>query len=244
MYVGVTLTALKTSSVDIMVQKFVEGKEKVDWRRNATFLAFGITYQGAWQYYLFNRVMPRMIPDAYAFAAKSIREKVKDVRGIRNVMIQNFVENGLNNPLLFFPTFYTIKELISGGKSVYQAFSRGVGLYRKNFWSDITACWTVWVPAQTINFAFSPAWFRVPFVALVSAGWTGYVSMTRGSSSLKASCDDATDSACDEDSLPPLITMPEAGIRHMLKLVADKRDLDTSGVDEYTPCTNFDEERR
>jgi hypothetical protein len=53
-------------------------------------------------------------------------------------------------------------------------------LCRKNFHEDVPAILAVWVPAQFINFGFSPMWFRVPFVATVSAFWTGYVSLTRG----------------------------------------------------------------
>jgi hypothetical protein len=184
------MTCIKTGGVDLIVQKCVEGKKEIDWNRNMTFLTFGMCYQGAWQYYLFNRVMPRIAPGAFKFAAKSLREKARDVKGMKNVLVQNFVENGINNPLLFFPTFYTLKELISAGKWTFHAVCasarNGVGLYRKNFWSDITACWSLWIPAQTLNFAFSPAWFRVPFVAIVSAGWTAYVSITRGNAS---SCD-------------------------------------------------------
>lgn len=52
--------------------------------------------------------------------------------------------------------------------------------YRANAWEDLRAIWSVWVPAQFINFAFSPMWLRVPFVAVVSSGWTAYVSFTRG----------------------------------------------------------------
>jgi len=188
---------LKAGGVDLIVQKCVEGKKEIDWKRNMTFLTFGMCYQGAWQYYLFNRVMPRMIPDAFKFAAKSLREKARDVKGMKNVLVQNFVENGINNPLLFFPTFYTLKELISAGKWTFHAVcasaKNGVGLYRKNFWSDMTACWSLWIPAQTLNFAFSPAWLRVPFVAMVSAGWTAYVSITRGGASCDENGADATD---------------------------------------------------
>jgi hypothetical protein len=57
--------------------------------------------------------------------------------------------------------------------------------YRLNLYDDIRAIWSVWVPAQFINFAFSPMWFRVPFVACVSAFWTAYVSYTRGKPRVK-----------------------------------------------------------
>lgn len=57
---------------------------------------------------------------------------------------------------------------------------KGIRMFRKNFHEDVPAILSVWVPAQFLNFGFSPMWFRVPFVATVSAFWTGYVSLTRG----------------------------------------------------------------
>jgi len=169
------VTTVKTGAADLFVQKYVEKKQVVDWRRNLVFLTFGVTYMGAWQYLLFVKVMPRLVPGAEAFAAKSIREKLKDSAGLRGLVVQNFVENGINNPLLYFPIFYTIKELLEGGD-----LRNGLKKYHAHFWEDLTAIWSVWVPAQFINFAFSPLWFRVPFVAMVSAGWTAFVSFKRG----------------------------------------------------------------
>ena len=119
--------------------------------------------------------MPRLVPAAEAFALSPIRDKLRNVAGLKGLFIQNFVENGINNPLLYFPIFYSIQELLAGGNVV-----DGLKKYQKNAWEDVTAIWAVWVPAQFINFAFSPLWFRVPFVACVSAGWTAYVSFTRG----------------------------------------------------------------
>ena len=55
-----------------------------------------------------------------------------------------------------------------------------MSICRSNFREDVPAILAVWVPAQFVNFGFSPLWFRVPFVATVSAFWTGYVSLTRG----------------------------------------------------------------
>jgi len=172
---AIGVTTVKTGTADLFVQKYVEKREEVDWRRNMVFLTFGVTYMGAWQYLLFVKIMPRLVPGAEAFAAKSIRDKLSDGAGLRGLVIQNFVENGINNPLLYFPIFYTIKEALEGGD-----LRDGVRKYRAHFWEDLTAIWSVWVPAQFINFAFSPLWFRVPFVAMVSAGWTAFVSFKRG----------------------------------------------------------------
>lgn len=88
-------------------------------------------------------------------------------------------ENGINNPLLFFPIFYTIQEFLQRGTEARPL--DGVRKYMANAHEDVPAIWSVWIPAQFINFGFSPMWFRVPFVAFVSAFWTAYVSMTRGS---------------------------------------------------------------
>lgn len=61
---------------------------------------------------------------------------------------------------------------------------------RANFQEDVPAILAVWVPAQFINFGFSPMWFRVPFVATVSAFWTAYVSLTRGAIKTRSSAVD------------------------------------------------------
>ncbi|KAJ1427796.1 hypothetical protein B484DRAFT_450162 [Ochromonadaceae sp. CCMP2298] len=172
---GVVITAAKTGGVDALIQYYVEKKERLDLKRLSTFFIFGAVFSGAWQYALFVKIMPRVIPGAFAFAAKPIREKIKDLPGMKGVLQQCFVENGINNPVLYFPCFYMIKEFLNGKPLI-----NGIHRYRKNCYEDIPAIWAVWVPAQLINFSFSPPWFRVPFVAVVSCLWTAYVSYTRG----------------------------------------------------------------
>jgi hypothetical protein len=172
---GVVISGVKTGGVDAFVQFAVEKKERLDLKRVSTFFVFGSLFTGAWQYMLFVKLMPRLIPGAFVFAAKPMTEKVKDTKGIVGVLQQCFVENAINNPVLYFPCFYMMKEYIDG-----QPLVNGIHRYRKNLYEDVPAIWAVWVPAQLINFSFSPPWFRVPFCAAVSCLWTGYVSYTRG----------------------------------------------------------------
>lgn len=172
---SVGITAIKTGGVDYLVQKYVEKKEKIDWRRVFIFGSFGFGFSGVWQYYLFVKIMPRVVPGAASFAAKPIAEKLKDTIGLRGLLIQNFIENGINNPFLFWPVFYTMKEYIEGGK-----LSNGIKKYKKHFKEDLYSIWALWIPAQFINLSFSPLWMRVPFMAVVSAGWICYVSLRRG----------------------------------------------------------------
>ena len=172
---GTCLAGFKNGAVDLVVQKKVEGRESIDWRRTTVFTSFGLLFNGAWQYFLFVKMMPRLCPQAVSFARKPIREKLKDIPGLKQLALQNFVENGINNALIYYPLFYTLKEYIEGG-----AFEDGIKKYRKNMKDDLLAIWKVWVPAQFINFAFCPLWLRVPYVACLSCFWTAFVSFTRG----------------------------------------------------------------
>ena len=85
---GVGISTVKTSASDLLVQTVVEKKEKIDWKRNAAFAMFGCVYLGGVQYILYVPVFGRLFPNAAAFAAKPIREKVKDTKGMFNVCAQ------------------------------------------------------------------------------------------------------------------------------------------------------------
>mmetsp|Transcript_19986 Transcript_19986/g.32512 ORF Transcript_19986/g.32512 Transcript_19986/m.32512 type:complete len:224 (-) Transcript_19986:231-902(-) len=174
---GVVTAAIKTGGADFMVQKYVEKQKKIDWRRVGVFTTFGFLFCGCWQYFLFVKSFPRLFPDVPKFINKPIGEKLRDRRGLRDLGIQVFIENGINNALIYFPIYYSIKEMLKGNQNF---FRDGFANYRKNAHEDLPAIWAVWVPAQFINFGLSPMWFRVPFVSLVSALWTCYVSSTRG----------------------------------------------------------------
>ncbi len=42
---------------------------------------------------LFVKMMPKLVPGAAAFAAKSIKDKLRDPRGMGGLLLQVFVEN-------------------------------------------------------------------------------------------------------------------------------------------------------
>ena len=74
---GTTIACIKTAGMDVIVQKFVEERETLDKRRTLTFGTFGLLFNGIWQYGLFVKLMPRVVPNAFAFAAKPLSEKLK-----------------------------------------------------------------------------------------------------------------------------------------------------------------------
>jgi len=174
---GVTLSTFKTSLSDLIVQKGIEGRDEIDWPRNFTFASFGCFYLGCFQYGLYVKGFTRLFPNAESFAKKSIREKLKDKKGLLCLFKQVFLDQGIHHPLIYFPTFYMTREFVTADKPDY---GKSLSLYRNNIQEDLTALWKIWVPATIINFAFMPMWARIPWVAGTSLLWTSVLSAMRG----------------------------------------------------------------
>lgn len=100
---GAGLSCVKTSGSDLLVQKVVEQRDEVDWKRNIAFGTFGLVYLGGVQYAIYVNLFGRMFPQAASFAAKSLAEKIKDVRGIAALGAQVFLDQFVHHPLLYFP---------------------------------------------------------------------------------------------------------------------------------------------
>ena len=171
------ISGFKTSFSDLLVQKVVEQRENVDWKRNAAFATFGFFYLGGVQYALYVPIFGRIFPGAAAFAAKSIPDKLKDIRGIFNVSAQVFLDQCVHHPLMYFPAFYITRELVMKEKPDVIGVLKE---YQKNFKEDMLALWKVWVPTTFLNFAFMPMWARIPWVAGTSLLWTCILSAMRG----------------------------------------------------------------
>ena len=107
---GVGFSGIKNGLADLLIQTQVEQCDNVDWRRVGVFSTFGLLFCGVWQGVLFTKIMPRLCPGAASFAAKSFREKLKDKNGLKQLGVQVFLENGINNPILYFPVFYGVKN--------------------------------------------------------------------------------------------------------------------------------------
>ena len=63
---GVVFSTFKTSFSDWVVQRFVERRKEIDWRRNGTFAAFGCFYLGGVQYMIYVPFFQRIFPTAKA----------------------------------------------------------------------------------------------------------------------------------------------------------------------------------
>ena len=172
---GMGFSCLKTSFSDWLVQSQVEKREHIDWRRNMTFAAFGFFYLGGVQYFLYVPVFSRLFPGAAAFAKAPLAAKLKDAAGQRSMVAQVVIDQFVHHPLLYFPVFYGLKEVVNGG-----TVGGGLAKYAKNYSEDLPALWKLWVPSTIINFSIMPMHLRIPWVASTSLIWTCIISYMRG----------------------------------------------------------------
>lgn len=180
---GVAFSCFKTSTSDLLVQKVVEKRENIDWRRNTAFATFGFFYLGGVQYCLYVPIFSRLFPNAAAFAAKPVAEKLRDAPGLRALAAQVFLDQAVHHPLMYFPVFYMMKDFVTSDKPNPTA---ALNEYKSNMKEDLIALWKVWVPSTIFNFAFLPMWARIPWVASTSLIWTCILSAMRGGSDLPA----------------------------------------------------------
>lgn len=183
---GSIFSCAKTSFSDYLVQTQFEKKEHIDWRRNATFASFGLFYLGGVQYGLYVPVFSRLFPNAASYAAKPLSAKLKDVTGTRNMLAQVGIDQFVHHPLMYFPVFYVLKEVVNGGSP-----SAGLEKYSRNYQEDLVALWKLWVPSTIINFTFMPMHLRIPWVATTSLLWTCILSVMRGGEEVEMSADKA-----------------------------------------------------
>ena len=126
MLFGVGFSCLKTSASDLIVQTFVERRETIDWKRNAAFASFGFGYLGIVQYSLYVPVFGRLFPKTEAFAAKPLRQKLKDASGQLGVAAQVFLPElvGSRQFLWQFSPFLWQFPQFWGGFSGFRAGGR------------------------------------------------------------------------------------------------------------------------
>lgn len=172
----------KTSAADLMTQMVAEGKSlnEVDWKRNGIFVVFGFAYLGGFQYWIMVNKYRQWFPTMDRFAKLPFAQKLKDTAGILDAGKMVLFDIFIHLPLMYFPTYYTVKELVSGQSwNPADWVKDGVTKYAGNLKEDLTAMVQLWGPSDCIQFVL-PVHMRMPFRHLVSFFWTAYVSFTRG----------------------------------------------------------------
>jgi hypothetical protein len=172
----------KTMAADLMVQMVAERKtlEEVDWKRNGIFVVFGFAYLGGFQYWLMVNKYRQWFPTMDVFGKMSFAEKLKYPAGIIDAAKMVVFDITIHLPLMYFPTYYAVKEFVSGDSwNPISWVTGGVSKYRANMQEDLTAMIKLWGPSDCVQFVL-PTHIRMPFRHMVSFFWTAYVSFTRG----------------------------------------------------------------
>jgi len=126
---------------------------------------------------------------------------------IASAPFKTLIDQGLHHPFLYFPAFYALKYVAVKGEAPSEAYAR----YSDELWCNCTALWTIWVPAQILNFSVVPAHLQIPYVAVVSFGWTIVLSTMRGSFSDKSDIlEHPEEITTDEQGVPGLEHAHEA----------------------------------
>jgi len=151
---NIILATLKASFADLLVQ-VSEGQDEIDWARNAVFIAWGFAYQGGFQWFLYVSVFTRLWPDANRFADLPCAEKAQDGRGVRDVFMQTLMDVMVHFPFIYFPVFYTFKELIQSTETVWvmDTVTSALTKYWNNILEDNVTVLIVIVPSDLLAFA-------------------------------------------------------------------------------------------
>jgi CRP-like cAMP-binding protein len=137
------------------------------------------------QYLIYCKLFLRLFATAAPFAAKPVRDKLKDRIGIRNVGLQVCLDQFVYHPLMYFPVFYMCQEVInSGASSPIEMFKKALHKYRGNMLDDLKALWKIYIPVSIIQCSVVPVHLRVPFVATVGIFWCAILSYMRGEDAL------------------------------------------------------------
>ena len=195
---AVATSVFKCVASDVFVQKFVEGRDEIDTRRVFCFFTLGLTYVGAFQYGLYNRLMK---PAGAALAKRA---------GVgASVGFLVAVDQFLVCPLFYLPAFFGLKSWAGGecdavavparmaaesraalaaGASAAGRVGRGEpfvlaprdGAGDDGGWLTLVALWAYWVPAQAVNFWVVPRHLTIPFMNVMGFGWNGIMSAMNG----------------------------------------------------------------
>jgi hypothetical protein len=69
---------------------------------------------GVFQWFVYVTVFGRIWPNMSKFANMPLRDKLKDRRGMLDVVGQTVADNFVHYTFVYFPVFYILKESIQG----------------------------------------------------------------------------------------------------------------------------------
>merc|ERR1711879_950850 len=112
--------------------------------------------------------------------------------GQKDLLKQVALDNFGHNPFLYFPLFYSVREVVQANfeeegeveeeadlPGLRDLVHRAMGKYRENMVVDNLRASALWIPGGLIVYSV-PLWLRMPSSHGISLAWTMAMSFFRG----------------------------------------------------------------
>lgn len=141
--------------------------DNVNMYRNLAFLLYGGLYQGMFLQFLYSVVYPCLFGDS-------------EHRVILSVCTDIFCFG----PFVTLPIAYILRAIIDDSTtfedstSIPESVQQGIAKYKNHVATQglLYTYWSIWGPAQSLNFGLVPEHYRVFFVAFISFFWVYLLS--------------------------------------------------------------------
>jgi hypothetical protein len=174
------IATTKTSIADIIIQKQVEKRETIDWRRNLAFTSFGFGFLGIIGYGIYVKAFTRIFPEMGKFCNQTLGEKLKNSAGMKALGAQIALDFVFIQPIIYWPALYTFKESMQAeNKTMGDVVSKAMANVKNNFWEDNLGMCAFWLPMDIVIYSV-PLHYRMPLNHLISFVWVSVVSFMRG----------------------------------------------------------------
>mmetsp|Transcript_27870 Transcript_27870/g.49432 ORF Transcript_27870/g.49432 Transcript_27870/m.49432 type:complete len:261 (+) Transcript_27870:19-801(+) len=165
------VSATLTPASDFMVQKH-QGLP-VDECRLRGFFFFGIV-QGVTSWLVYVSCFIRCFPLATRLASLPLREKFKDLAGLRQLCWQIVLDLAVYVPFVHFPAFYCVQGTLRGETS-----TTSLSRWWKNLPEDAAGGAMFWLPLDVLCFMV-PMWLRMPVGYFSTFWYAALISVFRG----------------------------------------------------------------
>lgn len=169
------LTMFTASSTTAIEQQEQQQPPDVNLNRNVAFLLYGGLYQGMFLQFLYMVVYPFLYGDS-----------------VFRVPLTILTDICAFGPFVTLPLAYILRAVIesnngdgseensnsNNSNELQETLQQGIAKYKNHVVTQglLYKYWSIWAPAQTINFLFVPEHLRVFFVAFVSFFWVFLLS--------------------------------------------------------------------
>ena len=143
----------------------------LDVPRNIGFVLYGGLWQGLFQTFLFTNIYPHLFGTEHTWTS---------------VAPQVLFDTTFMGPCVFLPVCYSVKSLFSSESNctnLLDCIPTGLAKYHHDVTQKglLQLFWSIWIPAQVLNFSVVPTHWRVLFVAAVSFFWVCALSTVSSS---------------------------------------------------------------